>query len=117
MNAYNFDPPEISPTCSSEFELNIVNTCFETIISSLPTEVDNFVTFAGFAVTSLVKCTFNDTESIAKTLTTDESDYCSEKVLHFKLNETENHFFTTLNDDFITFQPPSATKDFGVAQA
>lgn len=82
----------------------------------MPGSVENFITFAGYNTTSLLKYTFNDTESFARTLTTDSGDFCGEKLLTFTMNTTATTFFNATNQDFIYFSPSANTTSFGVGQ-
>jgi hypothetical protein len=65
-----------------------LNPCLHTAITSVPGSVENFVAFAGFNITSLIKYTYNDTLSITRTTNTDSADFCGEKLLSFTLNTT-----------------------------
>lgn len=73
--------------------------------------------FAGYTVASKTKYTFNDTVSVVKTLTTDSDDFCGEKVLQFKLNNTETSYFNGSNADFFYFSPSADTTGFGTSIA
>jgi hypothetical protein len=83
----------------------------------VPGSVENFVAFAGYNTTSLVKYTYNDTQSFALTINTDSTDFCGEKLLSFTVNTTATSFFDATNKDFIYFSPPANTTSFGVGQA
>ena len=76
------------PTAEKTFSINAVDPCLSTTITADPAQIENFVSFAGFNTTSLLKYTVNDTISIAKTLTTDSSDFCGYKTFTAKLNNT-----------------------------
>ena len=67
-----------APTASDEFTLTAVNPCWHTEITADPEQIENFISFAGFNTTSLLKYTFNDTVSVSKTLTTDSVDFCGD---------------------------------------
>jgi hypothetical protein len=88
-----------------------------TAITSVPGSVENFVAFAGYNITSLIKYTYNDTLSVTRTTNTDSADFCGEKLLSFTLNTTTTQFFNAKNQDFIYFSPPANTTSFGVGLA
>ena len=89
LQNYNFNPVRVAPTCFSTFTLTvIIDPCFLTSVSTAPTSIENFVAFAGYNITSLVKYTFNDSVSLVRTLTTDSKDFCGEKLLILTLNST-----------------------------
>ena len=83
----------------------------------MPLIVESFVTFAGYNVTSRLKYTFNDTVSVAQTLSTDSQDFCGNKTLSFTINTTANTWLSASNQDYIYFSPPANTTNFGVGQA
>lgn len=60
---YDFTPTRVAPTCSSAFQFTVLDPCLLTTITILPGSVENLVAFAGYNVSSLVKYTFNDTQS------------------------------------------------------
>ena len=80
-------PPKVAPTSSSFLVLNVIDPCYATTISTVPTVIENFVAFAGYTTHSKTNYTFNDTDSISRTLNTDLNDFCGEKLIEFK---TEN---------------------------
>jgi hypothetical protein len=73
--------------------------------------------FAGFSTYSLANYTFNDTESKLRTLVSDTSDFCGEKVFNFTINNTKTSIIKTINTGLIILSPPADTTDFGVIQA
>jgi hypothetical protein len=83
LNNYNFSPARTAPMCSSTFLLTVINPCDSTVISTVPVVIEDVVAFSGYSVQSLKKYTFNDTNSASRTLSTDSSDYCGEKLLTF----------------------------------
>ena len=87
------------------------------VISIVPVTVENFVTFAGYNTTSLLKYTFNDTQSQTRTDMTDQTDFCGEKLLSFSINSTTTSTLFATNKDFIHFSPPANTTSFGVGLA
>ncbi len=79
----------------------------------------NFVTFAGYPITSTEKYTLIDQTSVdvAQSSYEGEGDFCGEKIFQFTLNDTETTFLSFENPDYIHFSPPADTKDFGTGQA
>ncbi len=67
LQNYNFNPPITAPTSHSSLGLNITNPCEKTNISTVPLQVEDFVSFAGYTVQSKHNYTFNDTESVSRT--------------------------------------------------
>ena len=97
--------------------VEIIDPCFKTNLTLLPSSIENFVAFAGYQVNSTKNYTFNDTESFTRTLPTDSEDFCGAKVLKFLINNTETLFLAAQNQDNITFSPAKGTKQVGVGQA
>ena len=71
------------------------------------------VAFAGYTVTSHKKYTFYDTVSVENTLPTATTDFCGEKLIYFQINGTNTTLLTANNSDYIYFDPPADTTDFG----
>jgi hypothetical protein len=81
---------------------------------TVPTAIENLAAFAGYSAQSISNYTFDDTASIARTLSTDTGDFCGEKQLFFTLNGNPTTFLTAQNSNFIYFNPPVDSKDLGV---
>jgi hypothetical protein len=69
--------------------------------------------FAGYTVASQQKYTFYDTASVANHLRTPTTDLCGEKLLYFHINSTNTTLLTANNFDYIYFDPPADTTNFG----
>jgi hypothetical protein len=56
----------------------------------------NFVTFAGYPITSTEKYTLIDQTSVdvAQSSYEGEGDFCGEKIFYFTLNDTETTFLS-----------------------
>lgn len=80
----------------------------------MPLSIENFETFAGHSVRSLLKYTFNDTASQKYALPSDTDDFCGEKLLTFTINGTTTELLTANNSDYIYFNPPADFTDFGI---
>ena len=94
-----------------------LDPCLLTAITIVPGSVENFIAFAGYSVMSLVKYTYDDTQSFARTINSDSVDFCGEKLLSFTVNTTATEYFNATNKDFIYFSPLATTTSFGVGQA
>lgn len=84
-----------------------------TKISISETAIENMVAFAGYAVTSQKKYTFYDNISVANPLPTATTDFCGEKLLHFQIKSTNTTLLNANNSDYIYFDPPADTTNFG----
>ena len=69
LDAYTYNPV---PSITGSLKVTITDTCLKTKVDILPSVVENFVTFAGYSVTSKFNYTFNDSISHVGTLITDE---------------------------------------------
>ena len=79
--------------------------------------MENIVAFAGYTSKSQNMYVFNDVKSLLLTLPNDIDDFCGEKVLSFKINNTITTALYGDNRDYFYFGPGSDSKDFGVGQA
>ncbi len=77
----------------------------------------NFVTFAGYSITSKDKYTLSDQISILRAQSSFEGDFCGEKTFVFTVNETDTTYLSFNNPDYIHFSPPMNAKEFGIGQA
>ena len=84
-----------------------------TTISISETAIENLVAFAGYTVTSQKKYTFYDTVSVTNSHPTAITDFCGEKLLYFQINGTNTTLLNANNSDYIYFDPPADTTDFG----
>ena len=71
------------------------------------------VAFAGYTATSRKKYTFYETASVASTLPTATTNLCGEKLLYFQIKSTNTTLLTANNADYIYFDPPADTTNFG----
>jgi hypothetical protein len=69
----------------------------QTTVTIVPSKIENFVVFAGYNSTSVATYTFNDSKSLALTLSTDTSDFCGDKTFKFSVNTTVNTQLYGLN--------------------
>ena len=96
--------------CQSTFILTAIDPCLTTSISISPAIIESLVAFAGYTVKSKNYYTFNEDSSVSSSLS---PDLCGEKKLSFKLNGTDTTLLTAKNSDYIYFDPPADTTDFG----
>ena len=95
------------------FAVAEVEACLMTTISISETAIENMVAFAGYTVSSQKKYLFYDTVSVANTIPTTTTDLCGEKLLYFQIKSTNTTLFTANNSDYIYFEPPADTTNFG----
>lgn len=79
--------------------VTIVDVCLKTKINIVPNKIENFVTFAGYNITSVNNYTFNDSKSHIGTTTSDSEDYCGGKILAFYINDTVSNLLAAKNKE------------------
>jgi hypothetical protein len=79
LNSYPYTQPV--PICQSTLVLTVKNQCESTSITIVPLINDDLVAFIGYTTSSKSLYTYNDSESVARTLNTDVFDFCGEKEL------------------------------------
>ena len=99
MVDYEPYPAATVPTISKEFKFTIIDPCLTSLIIATPTQFQNLVGFAGYKITSLEKYNFDDTESTIRTLSSDASDFCGNKLLSASINGTATQWFKLKNHD------------------
>ncbi len=79
LNSYPYTHPV--PPCQSTLILTVNNPCATTSITFAPFIFEDLVAFIGYTTSSKSLYTYNDSESVARTLNTDVFDFCGEKEL------------------------------------
>jgi hypothetical protein len=108
-----FQNPAV-PARNSDFKAIVTNPCTMTLIENFPSSMMNFVTFAGYSITSKDKYTLSDQISILRAQSSFEGDFCGEKTFVFTVNETDTTYLSFNNPDYIHFSPPMNAKEFGI---
>ena len=61
---YNPYPAATIPTSENSFTLNVVDSCLNTKVSAVPSEIERIVVVAGYGSKSLDKYSFEDSVSL-----------------------------------------------------
>jgi hypothetical protein len=105
------------PPCQSTLILTVNNPCATTSITIAPSIFEDLVAFIGYTTSSKSLYTYNDSESVARTVNTDVVDLCGEKKLLFMVNGTTTTYLYAQNSDFIYFSPPADSTEYGTSLA
>jgi hypothetical protein len=79
LNSYPYTHPV--PSCQSTLILTVNNPCATTSITFAPSIFEDLVAFIGYTTSIKSLYTYNDSESVARTVNTDVVDLCGEKQL------------------------------------